>query len=87
MVGVDGVCFQDPSKAEAVAKMWETEVRKARDSKFIVSLPEILRRFVRDFDLGAYPRLLTEEDGAAGSQNTGAPGFTPSLVRAEKPAA
>lgn len=87
MVGVDGVCFQDASKATAVARMWETEVREARDHKFIVSLPEVLRRFVRDFDLGAYPRLLIEEAKNVGSVDQTVPGFTPSLVRSEKPAA
>lgn len=87
MVGVDGVCFQDLSKATAVAEIWRTDVRQASDRKYIVSLPEILRRFVRDFDLGAYPRLLVEEATQQNEAYRTNQGFQPTIARSNKPAA
>lgn len=86
MVGVDGVCFKDFAKAKAVAETWQTEVRETAD-KYVVALPEVLRRFVRDFDLGAYPKLQVKE-APVGQQALAVPvGFNPTVIRSEKPAA
>lgn len=86
MVGVDGVCFKDPSKAASVARAWQSEIREVNDN-IVVSLPEVLRRFVRDFDLGAYPTLLVEDSSAKESPISVPTGFQPTVVQSEKPAA
>lgn len=54
MVGVDGICYDDSYSAQHVAEAWHTSIRRHNDRKFIVDLPQTLRAFVRDFDLGAY---------------------------------
>ena len=54
VVGVDGICFNDPYAARHVASAWHTNIRQHDNRRFIVSLPDTLRSFVRDFDLGAY---------------------------------
>ena len=54
MVGVDGSCFNDPQIALQVASVWHTPMQANGSEKYIVTLPETLRQFVRDFDLGAY---------------------------------
>ncbi len=54
MVGVDGICFNDPQKAFQVASAWHTPICTRGSERYIVTLPETLRQFVRDFDLGAY---------------------------------
>ena len=86
MVGADGVCFKDFAKARAVAETWQTEVRQATD-KYVVSLPEVLRRFVRDFDLGAYPSLLVDDSTNSQQAYAVPTGFHPTVIRSEKPAA
>jgi hypothetical protein len=37
--------------------VWNTPVRQDSTGTYVVLLPSSLRRFVRDYDLGAYPRL------------------------------
>ncbi len=54
MVGVDGICFNDPQMAFSVADAWHTGIRANGNERYIVTLPETLQHFVRDFDLGAY---------------------------------
>lgn len=54
MVGVDGICFNDPETALQVASAWHTPIRSATSDRYIVTLPDTLQHFVRDFDLGAY---------------------------------
>ncbi len=54
MVGVDGICFNDPQMALSVADAWHTGIQSNGNERYIVTLPETLRQFVRDFDLGAY---------------------------------
>lgn len=54
MVGVDGICFNDPQTAFQVAAAWHTPISTRGAERYIVTLPETLRQFVRDFDLGAY---------------------------------
>lgn len=54
MVGVDGICFKDPQIALQVASAWHTPIQTSGAERYIVKLPETLRQFVRDFDLGAY---------------------------------
>ena len=56
-VGVDGICFDEPVQAMSVASAWKTRVRQHPNGSYIVRLPELLQRFVRDFDLGAYHKL------------------------------
>ena len=50
----DGICFEDPQMALQVASAWHTPIQSSGTERYIVTLPEILRQFVRDFDLGAY---------------------------------
>ncbi len=64
MVGATGVAFTDRDKADAVAEAWQTEVIPAVRESFVVVLPSLLVRFIRDFDLGAYPRI-TQKSVAA----------------------
>ena len=54
MVGVDAICFNDPQIALQVASAWHTPMHANDGERYIVRLPETLRKFVRDFDLGAY---------------------------------
>lgn len=54
MVGVDGICFEDPQMALQVSSAWHTPIQSSGTELYIVTLPETLRQFVRDFDLGAY---------------------------------
>ncbi|MFK7846529.1 MAG: hypothetical protein AB8G77_14615 [Rhodothermales bacterium] len=54
MVGVDGICFNDPQLALQVASVWNTPIQANGSERYIVTLPDTLRQFVRDFDLGAY---------------------------------
>ena len=54
MVGVDGICFKESYKARYVAEAWNTRVSNRGQQRFVVDLPVPLRKFVRDFDLGAY---------------------------------
>lgn len=56
LVGVDGVAYPDPEVAKRVAKAWGTNYI-ARSSWYVVALPPVLRRFVCDYDLGAFPAL------------------------------
>ena len=58
IVGVDGICFNSRYDAQHVASAWQTHIKQHDSSHFIVSLPETLRSFVRDFDLGAYGRSV-----------------------------
>lgn len=60
MVGVDGACFTDEQKAKQVSRVWGTSCRRAPNGAWIANLPAALARFVRDFDLGAYPALNLE---------------------------
>jgi hypothetical protein len=57
MVGVDGARFESKEVAERIGKVWNTPVRQDSTGTYVVLLPSSLRRFVRDYDLGAYPRL------------------------------
>jgi hypothetical protein len=57
IVGVDGACFKNFEDALVVAEVWDTAVNVAGPDRFVASLPTALRRFVRDYDLGAYPSL------------------------------
>ena len=54
IVGVDGICFQDHYRAQFVASAWQTRVYNRGHQRYVVDLPETLKHFVRDFDLGAY---------------------------------
>ena len=54
IVGVDGICFQDHYTAEFVASAWQTKVYNRGHQRYVVDLPDTLKHFVRDFDLGAY---------------------------------
>ena len=54
MVGVDGICFNDPQVALQVSSAWHTSMNVRGAERYVVTLPETLRHFVRDFDLGAY---------------------------------
>jgi len=56
MVGVDGVRFSDAQNARKLAAAWQTDIRPDNRGGYVVGLPPTLRRFVRDFDLGAYPK-------------------------------
>ena len=53
-VGADAICFQDPQVALQVATVWHTPMHANDGERYIVTLPDTLRNFVRDFDLGAY---------------------------------
>ena len=57
IVGVDGICFEEHYKARYVAQAWQTRVSNRGHRRYVVDLPDTLRHFVRDFDLGAYRRL------------------------------
>lgn len=57
MVGATGVSFDNEDRAFAVAAAWRTEVLPSVGNSFVVVLPTLLRRFIRDYDLGAYPSL------------------------------
>ena len=57
-VGADGVCFADREAARSVARSWGTPWRETPAGAFVVALPDVLFRFVRDFDLGAFPELV-----------------------------
>ena len=54
IVGVDGICYQDRYKAQYVASAWQTRVYNRGHQRYVVDLPDTLKHFVRDFDLGAY---------------------------------
>ena len=67
MVGVTGVNFENEDQAFAVANAWGTEVFPSVQHSFVVSLPTVLARFIRDFDLGAYPALTQHVTSAPAS--------------------
>ena len=54
IVGADGICFEDRYKAQYVAAAWHTRVYNRGHQRYVVDLPDTLKHFVRDFDLGAY---------------------------------
>lgn len=56
-VGADGISFDEPVIAMSVASAWHTGVRQHANGNYIVNLPNLLKRFVRDFDMGAYRNL------------------------------
>jgi hypothetical protein len=56
-VGAGAICFEDGVRAGRVAHAWNQPVRQHRDGRYLVDLPPVLRRFVKDFDLGAFPGL------------------------------
>ncbi len=57
VVGADGICYKERYKALDVAQAWNTKVYHRGRQKYVVDLPDTLRFFVRDYDLGAYHRL------------------------------
>lgn len=54
IVGVDGICFKERYKAEYVASAWQTNMYNRGHQRYVVDLPDTLKHFIRDFDLGAY---------------------------------
>lgn len=62
IVGVNGVSFDNQADALRVAGAWNTAVEIGGRGRMVVILPSVLRRFVRDFDLGAYPSLVRKKN-------------------------
>ena len=57
-IGVDSMCIQDVDDAVRISTLWNTSMEIKSPNQYIVKLPDSLRRFVRDFDLGLYKNLI-----------------------------
>lgn len=66
LVGVDGIAYQDPEVARRVANAWGTPY-VVRGIWHVVLLPPVLRRFVCDYDLGAF--WILERNQASESES------------------
>lgn len=64
IVGATGVCVESRQFATNLSLAWGTSSRRVDENRFVVHFPSLLRRFVRDFDLGGYPRLASNPHGA-----------------------
>lgn len=62
IVGVNGISFENQADALRVASAWNTAIEIGGRGRMVVLLPSLLRRFVRDFDLGAYPSLIRKRE-------------------------
>ncbi len=62
IIGATGISFDNQEDALRVASAWGTTIEIGAKGRMVTVFPPILRLFVRDFDLGAFPSLIRNND-------------------------